>query len=209
MAVHRDVEHFDRWAPTYDDSWAQRYLTQVHAAMLDTVAASLPTRPKRILDIGCGTGRLLRGAAARWPEAELIGVDPAARMVEMARRLLPAGVFEVAPAEELPFSDATADLVLSSVSFHHWTDQRKGLAEAGRVLRCSGRLCLADIALPGWVARLLRSRARSAPAIQQLLEATGFRIETQERRFARTIAITSARKLAGAPASPDQPRAGV
>ncbi len=203
MATHRDVEHFDRWAPRYDRSWVQRYLTQVHTAMLDTVAASLPTRPKRILDIGCGTGRLLRAAAARWPEAELIGVDPAARMVGMARRLLPTAVFEVAPAEELPFPDETADLVLSSVSFHHWTDQRRGLAEAGRVLRCSGWLCLADIVLPGWVAHLLRSRARSAATIQQLLETTGLRIEAQERCFARAIAITSARKPASAPASPD------
>jgi ubiquinone/menaquinone biosynthesis C-methylase UbiE len=166
--------------------------------MIDAVAASLPTRgPRCILDVGCGTGRLLRAAADRWPQAGLIGVDPAARMVERARRLLPGAALEVAPAEALPLPDATVDLVLSCVSFHHWSDQPKGLAEAGRVLRSSGRLCLADIVLPRWVARLFRSRARSAAALEHLLEAAGFQIGAQERRFARVIAITSARKALG------------
>lgn len=198
MTINRDVEHFDRWAPRYEDSWVQRYLTRVHTAMLDSVASCVPTPgPQRILDVGCGTGRLLRAAAARWPRAELVGVDPAARMVETARHLLPAAVLEVAPAEDLPLPDETADVVLSSVSFHHWTDQRKGLAEARRVLRSGGWLCLADIVLPRWLARLLHSRARSAATIQHLLRATGLQVETQERRFARVIAITSARKFDG------------
>jgi SAM-dependent methyltransferase len=110
-------------------------------------------------------------------------------------RLLPAAVLKVAPAEDLPLSDESADLVLSSVSFHHWTDQRKGLAEAGRILRLGGWLCLADIVLPRWVARALRSRAKSAATIQRLMATTGLQVETQERRFARVIAITSARKV--------------
>lgn len=170
--------------------------------MLDSVAANLPaSRPHRIVDIGCGTGRLLRDAAVRWPQAELIGVHPAPRMVETVRRLLPAAKFFVAPAEEVPLPDATADLVLSSISFHHWTDQRKGLTEAGRVLRPGGWLCLADIVLPRWVAGLFRSRARSGVAMRHLLETTGFLVERQERRFVRTIVITSAQQRASSVAA--------
>jgi SAM-dependent methyltransferase len=87
---------------------------------------------------------------------------------------------------------------LSSISFHHWRDQPKGLAEAVRVLRPGGLLLLADIVLPHWATRLLRSRARSALAIRHLMEATGLHLEPQERRVARAIAITSARKVASA-----------
>jgi ubiquinone/menaquinone biosynthesis C-methylase UbiE len=115
-------------------------------------------------------------------------------MVERAQHLLPTAVLRVAPAEDIPLPDETADLVLSSVSFHHWTDQIKGLRETGRVLRSDGWLCLADIVLPRWIARLIRSRAKSGTAMQGLLETTGFKVERQIHLFARAIAIASARK---------------
>src|SRR5437879_4726343 len=49
-----------------------------------------------------------------------------------------------AAAEALPYPDQTADLVLSSLSFHHWAAQQKGLQEIARVLRPAGWFCLAD-----------------------------------------------------------------
>lgn len=195
MAVHDDVAHFDRRAASYDTSWVQRYVAEIHAAMLDAVAVALAGKaPWCVLDIGCGTGRLLRAANTRWPQAELIGVDPAAGMVAIAQPLLPAAHFQVAPAEELPLPHACADVVLSSISLHHWADQGAGVAEAVRVLRPGGLFCLADIALPGWVARLLGSRALDARRLRRLMESSGVQVMRQERRFARAIAITLAHK---------------
>ncbi|HEX7324983.1 MAG TPA: class I SAM-dependent methyltransferase [Rhodanobacteraceae bacterium] len=197
-----DVEHFDRQAATYDESWIQRYVAQVHAKMLDLIDANTPCLgPQCIVDVGCGTGRLLRAAAARWPEARLIGVDPAVHMVERARQLLPAATFEVAMAEHLPLPDAAADWILGSISFHHWADQPKGVREAVRVLRPGGLLCFADIALPGWVARILRSRARDARTIQRLVETSGTWVVAQERCFAGSIVVLVARKQAAASAA--------
>jgi len=169
-----DVKRFDRWAATYDQSVFQRlYFGPVHSKMLDLlVREGLKDAPSCIIDVGCGTGRLLRAASARWPEAQLLGADPAENMIAQAGRLNPNATFKVASAEALPFSDQTADIVLSSLSFHHWVDQKKGLRETVRVLRPGGFFCLADhnVIL---LAKLLGERVRSREEIQALMTSAG------------------------------------
>ena len=77
MGSERDVERFDRWAETYDRHWMQRVIFEpVQLTVLDLAVAEV-RRPAAVLDIGCGTGRLLAGAATRFPAAELFGVDAA------------------------------------------------------------------------------------------------------------------------------------
>lgn len=97
----------------------------------------------RILDVGCGSGALLRFLGTVRPDVELIGVDPAAGMVAVAAAaraiVLRAGV------EALPFPDGSFDLVVSSTSFSHWNDRPAGLAECRRVLVAGGRLLVADV----------------------------------------------------------------
>ncbi len=54
-----DVERFDRWSSTYEGYWLQKLIfDRVHRAVLDAVADQ--ARPEVLLDVGCGTGRLLR-----------------------------------------------------------------------------------------------------------------------------------------------------
>lgn len=143
----RDVERFDRWATTYDRSWTQRiFFGPVHRGVVD-VATSLAPDPARVLDVGCGTGALLRVVAQRFPGAELVGVDASAEMVRMADAASPLPDrlrFVRAPAEELPFTDEHFDLALSTISFHHWADQDKGLHEVARALVSGGLFLLAD-----------------------------------------------------------------
>jgi ubiquinone/menaquinone biosynthesis C-methylase UbiE len=146
-STRRDVEHFDRWAPTYDRSWTQRiFFGPVHRGVMD-VATRLAPQPARVLDVGCGTGALLRSIAQRFPEAELVGVDASAEMIRMAVAANPFPErlrFLRAPAEELPFVDGQFNLILSTISFHHWADQRAGLREAARGLAPGGLFLLAD-----------------------------------------------------------------
>src|ERR1700694_946976 len=147
----QDVERFDRWGSTYERSWMQqRLFDPVHSAVLQQAESLF--KPASVLDIGCGSGRLLRKVHDYWPEAHLSGVDPAQAMLEVARQLTPEARFSIGSAEALLLEDASADLALSTISFHHWQDQATGLREVARVLRPGGSFLLADFTLPTWLA---------------------------------------------------------
>ena len=161
MAQHHDIDRFNRWAKTYDRHWMQRFLfDRVQRTALELAAREV-AQPAAILDVGCGTGRLLRSAALKFPGARLVGVDAAIEMVRQAEASTPSGTeiqFQQATAEQLPFSDAQFDLVFSTLTFHHWQDQRQGVAEVARVLAPGGRWLLADFIAAGlmrYVRRIL------------------------------------------------------
>jgi ubiquinone/menaquinone biosynthesis C-methylase UbiE len=121
-----------------------------------------------------------------------MGVDPAPRMVAEAQRLAPNAIFEIATAEALPFPDQSADLVLSSLSFHHWADQKKGLQEIARVLRPGGSICLADHTMK--LAKLFGEKPRSREQMRALLNNAGFAIRQQQKLSLRFVLITLAQK---------------
>jgi SAM-dependent methyltransferase len=103
---------FDRLAPSWNARRPPESLISLGAAL-----DRLDVMPRRILDLGTGTGLGARVLAKRFPGAEVVGVDLAPAMVEEARRLLPpelAGrvALEIADAAALPFADATFDLVV-------------------------------------------------------------------------------------------------
>jgi len=189
-----DVQRFDRWSKTYEASWAQRFFDAVHRAMFDLIAEDPAFAPETILDVGCGTGRLLRKAAERWPAAKLTGIDAAEGMITVARSLMPGIVFHQCFAESLPLGDATVDLAMSSVSMHHWRDGGAGVSEVARVLRIGGLFCLADMAPAPWLAKLGRSKARNRRAINGLLTGAGFRIRRQRGMMAGFVAVSLAIK---------------
>jgi ubiquinone/menaquinone biosynthesis C-methylase UbiE len=193
-ATTPDVERFGRWAATYDQSILQKlYFGPIHSRMLDLLMQEGPGKPPGcIVDVGCGTGRLLRAASIRWPEAQLIGVDPAKEMVSQANRLCPGAAFKLAPAELLPLPDESADIVLSSISFHHWADQKKGLREIARVLRPGGLFCLADHTM--LLSKLWSERVKTRRQIRALMMGAGLAVRKCQRLPVRFVLITLAQK---------------
>ena len=95
----------------------------------------------RILDLGCGTGRFSQGLATRF-RADLIGIDPSRKMLQLARTKGHDGRVRYQPgaAEAIPLQDRSVDMVFMSMSFHHFTDPALAARECGRVLREEGRL---------------------------------------------------------------------
>ena len=97
-------------------------------------------RARRVLDAGCGTGRLAAALASR-ESCKVWGVDPSAEMLEVARRSVPDGVgLKLGVVEELPFKDGWFERAVSQLSLHLW-DRPRAFAELRRVV--SGRLALA------------------------------------------------------------------
>jgi ubiquinone/menaquinone biosynthesis C-methylase UbiE len=147
--------------------------------------------PKNIVDVGCGTGRLLRKARERWPDAQLIGVDPAEGMVEKARFLMSSATFCVGMAESLPLPDASADFVFSTMSYHHWVDQVEGVSEITRILRPKGHLFLADIWPPMGLAKVIRHFKSNDPArVREVFAQAGLKTQAQRRRMGLWLLVT-------------------
>ncbi len=179
MLPHRDVTAFDERAPGYEQGWRGRLHHDI-AGRAAELAVSVHAAPRHVLDVGCGTGHLVRLLAGRCPQATgLAGIDPAPSMIEAAeqaaddRRLR----FTVGAAERLPYSDDAFDLIVSTTSFDHWADQQEGLCECARVLAPGGHLVLADLFSPLLLPTLLagrRGKARTRRRASQLLSAAGF-----------------------------------
>jgi SAM-dependent methyltransferase len=139
---------FDAWASTYEHSALQPTLYVPAQRRALHLARQLMPEPRRVLDVGCGTGRLLRQARQHYPSAVLVGIDLAWGMVATATAATPAELrirHVRGAAEQLPFADGTFDLVVVTMSLRHWTDPAAGIAQIDRVLIPSGALVVADV----------------------------------------------------------------
>jgi ubiquinone/menaquinone biosynthesis C-methylase UbiE len=186
-----DVEHFNKRAASYENASSQGYFfDRVQRRVLSL--ARDQTSPEVIMDVGCGTGRLLRKAKQQFPNAHLVGVDAAEKMIEQAAVLLPEAEFHVAMAEALPLPNTSVDLAFSTLSFHHWVNQAKGIGEVARVLRPQGRFLLADIVIPRWLSLFVRHFRYNSPArIREMFTQAGLTVELQQQpwRWSRVLLI--------------------
>ncbi|MEP6641389.1 MAG: class I SAM-dependent methyltransferase [Gaiellales bacterium] len=134
---------FDRLAADYDrlrpagDAWEE--LSERTLAGMDGC--------RRLVDVGCGTGRFAVYARHRLG-ARVWGVDPSAEMLQRARARPDArGIgWKRAVAEQLPFRDGWFDAAHMHLVVHTLTDRSRALAEIARVLGRDGRLAIATFA---------------------------------------------------------------
>ena len=166
------------------------------AGALRTALANRPVR--RVLDVGCGTGRFT------WLLAELfgahvIGVDGSADMLREARSgASPTIRFVNADAAHLPIRDGSTDLAMLSMVYHLLAPPEPALAELARVLHAGGAVVvrtptrehLAQVPFLRFFPEaqaIDERRIPSATAIEATLAAEGFRLETHrtiEQEFA-------------------------
>lgn len=135
---------FDRWAPNYDWLFTTVFYQAVHKRLLEYV--ELPTQPN-ILDLGCGTGRLLHRLASQFPILQGTGLDLSAQMLHQAQQRNQHGerlIYKQGNAEALPFADREFDAVFNTMSFLHYPHPQQVFSEVSRVLRPNGRFYLVD-----------------------------------------------------------------
>src|SRR5919106_2402564 len=120
---------------------------------------------QRVLDVACGTGNTALSAGRRFCEA--VGVDFVPALIERARERAAAErlptTFEVADAENLPFEDASFDVVLSIFGSMFTPDQERAAAELVRVCRPGGRIALANWTPEGMWGQLFKVHAQYLP----------------------------------------------
>ena len=134
--------------------------SEIFSASSDLAA---PKKFQKALDIGCGTG--ISTVPLTEIANEVIGIDPSINMLNQADQTNKKVSYQVASAENLPFEDKIFDLVIFSVSFH-FTNQKKALAEAARVLIDNGTLIIYYTAFTGieseeyqnWINNTLRAK---------------------------------------------------
>lgn len=197
MASDAGPEAFDRRAETYEQGSIARWHDTIVERAADVALAAVPV-PLRILDVGCGTGALLRELISRVPYGEAyVGVDPAPNMLAVARRTSDARItFVRGTADALPFPDASFDLVVTSTSFDHWPDQSAGATELARVVADTGHVVLVDLA-----ARWLRQkgRARTPRKVRQVLDGAGLDVQRVETLYRLSYVLPLVRAFIASP----------
>ena len=147
---------------------------------------------RRILDLGCGTGRFA-GPLARRFEADVVGLDPSRKMLLQATSNKEnAGVlFASGLAEALPLRSNCIDMIFISMIFHHFSDPSAVARECRRVLRSSGRLCLRTAStemIPSYpyvpffptTRPLLEQRLPSIAFQREVFESESFRVQAYD-----------------------------
>lgn len=128
-------------AKDYDIRWAH-----YNAATIKHTLARLEVCEKMsVLDVGCGTGNMLKTIADTHPGIKLSGIEPTQAMIDIAREKLGADVsLKQAIAEKIPYDDRSFDAILSNSMFHYIHKPESFLREAGRLLKPGGQLIITD-----------------------------------------------------------------
>jgi ubiquinone/menaquinone biosynthesis C-methylase UbiE len=128
-------------APQYDRRWS----FYVNATVQETMHRLDINSHERILDLGCGTGTLIQRLLQLAPEIKIVGIDPSAEMLNVARQKLPKSVkLRVGSADSIPFPNESFDLIISTNAFHYFRNPSQAIQEAKRVLKPNGHLVITD-----------------------------------------------------------------
>jgi ubiquinone/menaquinone biosynthesis C-methylase UbiE len=142
-------------------------------------AVALAQRGEAV-DLGCGPGHLVIKLAQMAPELRMTGIDLSDEMLAEAEAYArQSGLgerisFRKGDAQQLPFPDGFLDLVVSTLSLHHWSDPVGVLDEVARVLAPGGAFLIfdlrRDLSMPFWLLLWLATYVVVSPALRRANE---------------------------------------
>jgi SAM-dependent methyltransferase len=138
-----DPDFLDEMGRVEEVHWWFRARREIIQAVL---CAQQPPVGARLLDVGCGTGANLAALRDALQDADIVGLDPSDRAREVCKRRGFATI--AAAATEMPFGDATFDVVTALDVLEHVADDGRAVTELQRVLRPGGIAIVTVPALP-------------------------------------------------------------
>lgn len=145
MAPHIEkqyvAESFGNAASDYDE-----YARIQHRIAKELISYCPSEKKQSILDLGCGTGYCLPLLKHNYPSANITGADLSQGMLDFAKSHYPEFSYQIADAENLPFSENAFDLIYSNFAVQWCDDFTNVLSEAYRCLKPGGQLVLSTLA---------------------------------------------------------------
>ena len=132
----------------------------------ETLCEALDLRAgQRVLDVAAGNGNATLAAARRW--CDVVSTDYVGALLERGKaRASAEGLavrFEEADAENLPYPDASFDVVLSTFGVMFTPNQERAASELARVCKSGGKIGLANWTPPGFIGELFKLIGRTIP----------------------------------------------
>lgn len=140
---------FTGWGSRVYDVVMVRLTSRLYQRVVDDLTL-LELNAGQVLDAGTGPGTLAREIARHQPQFQVYGVDLSSDMIRLAREhtareLLAERVhFDVGNIAHLPYADHSFDVIVSTISMHHWYELTQPLRDLYRVLKPGGRLLIYD-----------------------------------------------------------------
>lgn len=133
---------FNMQATTYDDNIKGQHARSLYPFILKHLSK---ISYQTALDLGCGTGEMMKLILQQDSSKTLYGIDLSNKMLEVAKNKLgKAATIVLGDSEHLPFADNYFDIVYCNDSFHHYTAPDKVLSEVVRVLKSHGTFIMCD-----------------------------------------------------------------
>lgn len=175
---------YDIWSRTYDAE-LDNPLVLLDEALFEGLLSRVPIRGRRVLDVGCGTGRNWKKIMAREP-AELVGYDVSDGMVTRLREKYPDAVVHLESGDTLSrTAQGSCDVIVSTLALAHFSSVEAAFRQWARVLCARGDVLVTDLH-PAAAARChtnfrhrgrgvkVRTSVRSLEALQQIAADAGF-----------------------------------
>lgn len=144
---------FDRRASAYDKGFEGRLSQKFYKELIEQVKLE---NGDKVLDVGCGTGELLRRMADK-ADISGCGIDVEKEMIAAAKKKCPDMNIQIADCCSIPFDDESFDVLTSCMAYHHFSNHIDFSKEASRVLKKGKRLYIADPAFPSAFRKLINA----------------------------------------------------
>jgi 2-polyprenyl-3-methyl-5-hydroxy-6-metoxy-1,4-benzoquinol methylase len=146
-----------RW-DNYLDNTLSRYLFRYEYEFVKGALATM-ARPVRILEVGCGSGRIARPLSAEG--YSLVGMDPDGIALTLFQERLDKALLVQGDAVQLPFGDRSYDCVITIEAFQYFTSHQSFFAECSRLLRPNGLVIFQTLNRRNYKRALKRALGRS------------------------------------------------